>query len=215
MLLFIVLLFWIYKYVLKDLANRFRTRFLVWLEIRYERLLRYAMRGRRAYAFVFGTVLMLIFSFVLVGISQPKVEFFPDNQPTQIIIYIEYPQGTDIAKTDEITKSIEEVVIKTVNQPKYIDDGYNFMVESLVSQVGAGAGNPQTEGGSEAEMPHRGKITATMREFKFRRGLSSENLRREIQQALAGIFAGVSISVEKDQAGPPLGLSNQYRSNGR
>ena len=25
------------------------------------------------------------------------------------------------------------------------------MVESLVSQVGAGAGNPQTEGGSEAE----------------------------------------------------------------
>ena len=205
LLLFIVLLFWIYKYVLKDLANRFRTRFLVWLEIRYERLLRYAMRGRRAYAFVFGTVLMLIFSFVLVGISQPKVEFFPDNQPTQIIIYIEYPQGTDIAKTDEITKSIEQLVIKTVNQPKYIDDGYNFMVESLVSQVGAGAGNPQTEGGSEAEMPHRGKITATMREFKFRRGLSSENLRREIQQALAGTFAGVSISVEKDQAGPPLG----------
>ena len=194
LLLFIVLLFWIYKYVLKDLANRFRTRFLVWLEIRYERLLRYAMRGRRAYAFVFGTVLMLIFSFVLVGISQPKVEFFPDNQPTQIIIYIEYPQGTDIAKTDEITKSIEQLVIKTVNQPKYIDDGYNFMVESLVSQVGAGAGNPQTEGGSEAEMPHRGKITATMREFKFRRGLSSENLRREIQQALAGTFAGVSIS---------------------
>ena len=79
------------------------------------------------------------------------------------------------------------------------------MVESLVSQVGAGAGNPQTEGGSEAEMPHRGKITATMREFKFRRGLSSEDLRREVQQALAGIFAGVSVSVEKDQAGPPLG----------
>ena len=205
LLLFITLLFWAYKYGIKDLANRFRTRFLVWLEIRYERLLRYAMRGRRAYAFVFGTVFMLILSFVLVGISQPKVEFFPDNQPTQIIVYIEYPQGTDITKTDQMTKSIEEVVIKTVNDPKYMDEGYNFMVESLVSQVGAGAGNPQTEGGSEAEMPHRGKITATMREFKFRRGLSSEDLRREVQQALAGIFAGVSISVEKDQAGPPLG----------
>jgi multidrug efflux pump len=205
LLLFITLLFWAYKYGIKDLANRFQSHFLVWLEIRYERLLRYAMRGRRAYAFVFGTVFMLILSFVLVGISQPKVEFFPDNQPTQIIVYIEYPQGTDIAKTDQMTKSIEEVVIKTVNDPKYMDGGYNFMVESLVSQVGAGAGNPQTEGGSEAEMPHRGKITATMREFKFRRGLSSEDLRSEVQQALAGIFAGVSISVEKDQAGPPLG----------
>lgn len=205
LLVFIAILFWAYKYGIKDLANRFQSHFLVWLEIRYERLLRYAMRGRRAYAFVFGTVFMLILSFVLVGISQPKVEFFPDNQPTQIIVYIEYPQGTDIAKTDQMTKSIEEVVIKTVNDPKYMDEGYNFMVESLVSQVGAGAGNPQTEGGSEAEMPHRGKITATMREFKFRRGLSSEDLRREVQQALAGIFAGVSISVEKDQAGPPLG----------
>ena len=182
-----------------------RTHFLVWLEVRYERLLRYAMHGHRAYAFVFGTVFMLILSFVLVGISQPKVEFFPDNQPTQIIVYIEYPQGTDIGKTNQITKSIEEVFIKTVNHSKYMDKGYNFMVESLVSQVGAGAGNPQTEGGSEAEMPHRGKITATMREFKFRRGLSSEDLRKEVQQALAGIFAGVSISVEKDQAGPPLG----------
>jgi multidrug efflux pump subunit AcrB len=205
LLIFIVLLFWAYKYVIKDLANRFRTHLLVWLEIRYERLLRYAMRGRLAYAFVFGTIFMLILSFVLVGVSQPKVEFFPDNQPYQIIVYIEYPQGTDIDKTNQVTKSIEEVVIKTVNQKKYIDEGYNFMVESLVSQVGAGAGNPQTEGGSEAEMPHRGKITATMREFKFRRGLSSETLRKEIQQALAGNFAGVSISVEKDQAGPPLG----------
>ena len=31
------------------------------------------------------------------------------------------------------------------------------MVESAVSQVGEGAGNPQTDGGSAAEMPHRGK----------------------------------------------------------
>jgi len=205
LMIFIAILFWGYKYVIKDLSNTFRTRFLVWLEDRYERLLRFAMRGRRAYAFVFGTVFMLIVSFVLVGISKPKVEFFPDNEPTQIIVYIEYPQGTDIEKTDEMTKAIEQVMIGAVNDSKYMDEGYNFMVESLVSQVGAGAGNPQTEGGSEAEMPHRGKITATMREFKFRRGLSSENLRREVQQALAGTFPGVSISVEKDQAGPPLG----------
>jgi multidrug efflux pump subunit AcrB len=198
-------LFWAYRYFIKDLSFRFRTRFLVWLENRYERVLRFAMKGRNAYAFVFGTVLLLIFSFVMVGISQPKVEFFPDNEPTQIIVYIEYPQGTDIEKTDLITKRIEKEVISAVSKAKYIDEGYNFMVESLVSQVGAGAGNPQTEGGSEAEMPHRGKITATMREFKFRRGFSSENLRREVQQQLAGKFAGVSISVEKDQAGPPLG----------
>ena len=51
-------------------------------------------------------------------------------------------------------------------------------------------------------MPHRGKITATMREFKFRRGLSSENLRREIQQALAGTFAGFPFQLKKTKQVP-------------
>ena len=44
-----------------------------------------------------------------------------------------------------------------------------------------------------------------MREYKFRRGLSSEVLRIEVQQALQGKFSGVSISVEKDANGPPVG----------
>jgi hypothetical protein len=31
------------------------------------------------------------------------------------------------------------------------------LVESAVSQVGEGAGNPQTDAGSSAEMPHKSK----------------------------------------------------------
>ena len=201
----IAALFWLYRFFIKGLAHTFQRFFLNYLERYYEKLLQFAMRGWRAYAFVFGTIGLLITSFVLVGIAGPKVEFFPDNEPSQIIVYIEYPQGTDIDKTNAITKGIEQVVIETVNKEKYMDAGTNFMVESLVSQVGEGAGNPQTDGGSQAEMPHRGKITATMREYKFRRGLSSEVLRSEVQQALQGKFSGVSISVEKDTNGPPVG----------
>ena len=201
----IAALFWLYRYFIKGLAQKFQQFFLNNLERNYEKLLQFAMRGWRAYAFVFGTIALLVTSFVLVAIASPKVEFFPDNEPSQIIVYIEYPQGTDIDKTNSITKGIEQVLIETVNNEKYIDEGTNFMVESLVSQVGEGAGNPQTDGGSQAEMPHRGKITATMREYKFRRGLSSEVLRSEVQQQLQGKFSGVSISVEKDANGPPIG----------
>ncbi|MBT3588861.1 MAG: efflux RND transporter permease subunit, partial [Flavobacteriaceae bacterium] len=82
---------------------------------------------------------------------------------------------------------------------------YNFLIESVVSQVGEGAGNPQTDGGSTAEMPNRGKITASMREYKYRRGADSELLRQKVQEALVGIFPGVLISVEKDANGPPAG----------
>ena len=215
LLLTLVALFWLYRYLIKGLANKFQRFFLNTLERGYEKLLQFAMRGWRAYAFVFGTIGLLITSFILVGVASPKVEFFPDNEPSQIIVYIEYPQGTDIDKTDRITKAIEQVVIQTVNTEKYFYGGENFMVESLVSQVGAGAGNPQTDGGSQAEMPHRGKITATMREYKYRRGLSSETLRSEVQQALSGKFSGISISVEKDANGPPVGYPVNIEISGK
>ena len=74
-----------------------------------------------------------------------------------------------------------------------------------MSQVGEGAGNPQTDGGSAAEMPHRGKITATMHEFKYRKGQDTEVLRKRIQERLKGKYPGVAISVEKDPTGPPAG----------
>ena len=42
-----------------------------------------------------------------------------------------------------------------------------------------------------------------MREFKYRRGLSSEDLRKEIQLNLIEKFPGIAILVEKDSQGPP------------
>ena len=134
-----------------------------------------------------------------------KWSFFPDNIPNQIIVYIEYPEGTAIEKTNAITKEIENRVYGVINSPEYMDGDYNFLVESSVSQVGEGAGNPQTDGGSNAEMPHRAKITTSMREYKYRRGEDTEELRLKVQEAMEGIYPGVAISVEKDAAGPPAG----------
>ncbi len=134
---------------------------------------------------------------------QPKVLFFPENQPNQIITYIEFPEGTDIAKTNTFTKEIEKKVYAVAN--KYTDEeNFNFMVESGVTQVGEGAGNPQTDGGAQNEMPHRGKITLSMREFKYRKGVNSSDLMNEIRGVVKG-YPGVSITVEKIQNGPPSG----------
>tara|TARA_R110002012_G_scaffold263456_1_gene446352 strand:+ start:198569 stop:202072 length:3504 start_codon:yes stop_codon:yes gene_type:complete len=203
------LLLWAYRLFLRNWANNFQTKTLVKLENWYERQLRSALSGWRPYALTIGTFLLLILSFVAFGISvdtqRTKIEFFPDNKPNQIIVYIEYPQGTDIEKTNTITKEIEKRVYKVINADEYTDGDYNFLVESAVSQVGEGAGNPQTDGGSAAEMPHKAKITASMREYKFRRGEDSELLRQKVQTALVGIYPGVLISVEKDANGPPAG----------
>ena len=202
-------LFWIYKYVLKQSAINFQQKSLVKLENFYEGQLKKALRGRNVYWYAGSIFVLLIISFMLFGWSlgtqRTKVEFFPDNTPNEIYVYIEYPQGTDIDKTNAITKDIESRVYGVVNSDKYKDGDYNYLVESSVSQVGQGAQNPFTEGGSAADMPHRGKITLSMREFKYRNGLDTEELRLNIQDELNGIYPGVTISVEKDAVGPPAG----------
>ena len=208
-MIFTAVMLWAYRFFIRKWANRFQNKSLVSLENWYERQLRKALSKKRPYILSIGTFLLLITAFIGFGISldqkRTKVEFFPDNKPNQIIVYIEYPQGTAIEKTNTITNQIEKRVYEVINQGLYMDNNRNFLVESAVSQVGEGAGNPQTDGGSSAEMPHKAKITASMREYKYRRGEDSEILRQKVQKALVGIYPGVLISVEKDANGPPAG----------
>lgn len=208
-MVFTAVMLWFYRLVLRRMANGFQKYILVWLENVYESTLRSALSTWKPVAITVGTFLLLFAAFATfgwsVGEQRTKIEFFPDNKPNQVVVYIEYPQGTDIEKTNKITKDIEKRVYSILNEDTYMDGDYNYMVESSVSQVGEGAGNPQTDGGSSAEMPHKGKITASMRQYKYRRGQDSEVLRQKVQEAVTGIYPGVLISVEKDANGPPTG----------
>ncbi|WP_299556625.1 efflux RND transporter permease subunit [Seonamhaeicola sp.] len=208
-MMFTVVLLWIYRLFLRNWANGFQNHILPKWEAFYERMLRGAFKGRWPIVISVGTFALLILAFMGFGMSvgsqRTKVEFFPDNTPNQIIVYVEYPEGTDIKKTNVITKEIEKQVYDIINGSEYMDGDFNFLTESAVSQVGEGAGNPQTDGGSQAEMPHRSKITATMREYKFREGADSNDLLKQVQENLKDIYPGVAISVEKDPIGPPVG----------
>ena len=205
LMLLIPLLFWIYKFVIKKLALKFQKTFLVWLEGNYRKFLSFALNGIKPYIFLVSTFLLLFFSLILFVLFPPKIEFFPNNDPLQIMIYMEYPEGTAINKTNLTAKKIEKEVFKVIERPKFSDGKVNFLVESNVSQVGEGAGNPETDNGNTNEMPNKAKITLSMKEYKFRNGISSEELRMEIQKQLIGKFPGISLSVEKDAKGPPAG----------
>mgnify|MGYP000008765046 CR=1 FL=1 len=211
-LIFLALMLWVYRFALAPMSTFFQTRILTVVENWYERTLTKMLKGKTAVLLAVGTFVLLFVVFGMFGASvgsgNTKIEFFPDNTPNQVIVYIEYPEGTDIKETNAITEKIEKRVYTLMNNDMYMSKdsvGYNYLVESAVSQVGEGAGNPQTDGGSAAEMPHKGKITLTMREYKYRNKLDSEELRFRIQNGLKGIYPGVAISVEKDAAGPPAG----------
>ena len=205
LLLLLNTLLWAYKLFIKKWALYFRTVLLVRLEKHYTRLLGLSLSGKVPFLLLSSTIALLFSSFIILGISAPKVEFFPENEPQQIFIYIEYPEGTSINKTNRISKLIEQDVLKTINNSKYLDDGKNFMIDSNVTFVGLGSQNPEIDNGGDQDMPHKSKITITTSQFKNRRGLSSENLRKDIQKELKDKYAGVLVSVEKDAKGPPSG----------
>lgn len=218
-MIFTSILLWSYRLFLRRWANGFQNTILPRWEKFYEGVLSRALSGKMPVIITFSTFALLIIAFMGFGMSigsqRTKVEFFPDNTPNQIIVYIEYPEGTDIEKTNALTKEIENRVYNYIKDSKFLEGDFNFLTESTVSQVGEGAGNPQTDGGSAAEMPHRGKITATMREYKYRKGADSNDLLKQIQEGLKDLYPGVAISVEKDAVGPPAGYPINIELEGK
>jgi len=197
-------LMWLYKWKLYQWTQDFQHSFFPSLEQKYKRFLAKILTGKNAWYALGGIIGMLFLSMFLLGLFPRKVLFFPDNIPRQVITYIEYPQGTDIEKTNNATLFVEKQVIDIMK--KYIDPktNENFLAESIVSQVGVGAGNPNVDAGSANETPFKGKVTVNFSEFKFRRGINTSDVLDEIRARVKGI-AGAKVTVEKDYNGPPAG----------
>ncbi|MEO0036896.1 MAG: hypothetical protein RIQ59_107 [Bacteroidota bacterium] len=208
-------LMWLYKVKLYQWTQDFQHSFFPRMEEKYKIFLAKILTGRKSWI-ALGTIIgMLFFSFILLVIFPRKVLFFPENIPRQVITYIEYPQGTDIQKTNKATLFVEKQVIATLN--KYIDptskDKKNFLAESIVSQVGKGAGNPNVDAGSASETPYKGKVTVNFSEFKLRRGVNTTDVLEEIRSKVKGI-AGAKVTVEKDANGPPAGYPISVQLSG-
>ena len=199
-----LVLMWLYRIKLYQWTQDFQHSFFPRLEEKYKVFLAKILTGSNAWKSLVGIIGMLFLSFILLGIFPRKVLFFPENIPNQVIAYIEYPQGTDIEKTNKATLFVENQILDIMK--KYIDpkSKENYLAESIVSQVGVGAGNPNVDAGSANETPFKGKVTVNFSEFKFRRGVKTEEILEEIRSKVKGI-AGAKVTVEKDANGPPAG----------
>lgn len=183
-------------FLLRNAIHWFQEVFLVKLENWYESSLLYALHGRRPY-FVFGGMFgLLIFSLVLLGISAPKVLFFPDNQPQLINVFIEFPIGTDINATNTFVDKMEDEMM-TALEP------YEGILESVITQVGEGTGDPM-EGPSQQATPNKAKITIGFVDYIDRQGINT-NGAMEVIRDLVEKYPGVLITVDKQRNGPPVG----------
>jgi len=196
-------------YVLNPGTLLFQNRFLPRLEEGYERFLRYALAGRRPWAFFFGTAGLMVVAFVLLGAFPPKVEFFPSNEPQYLNIFITKPIGTDIEETNRITREIESLVLEVMNEERFqrpnpeTGEMEAYIANSIIGQVGNGTSDPQ-EGPSLGNTPHKARIAVNFVKFQERRGQSTRDVLRSVRERLSG-YPDAEIIVTKNSDGPPQG----------
>ena len=171
------------------------------LEKSYQKFLNYALSGKNPYGILAGTFSLLFLAAGLMYIFPPKILFFPDTEAKQVFVFIEYPIGTDIEETNLLSKRIESDIENHLKQ--YEVDGENFLVTSVIGQVGEGTADP-SQGQTGGNTPNKARITVDFVKFQDRKGVSSEQVLREIREAIQG-YPGVRIVVDKPGDGPPTG----------
>jgi multidrug efflux pump subunit AcrB len=195
LLVFFVMLYVFYILFLKKAVRLFQDKGWPAVMRLYDHQLRFFLTGRRPYWLLGSLVVLFFLSFILIGLRSPKVLFFPDNEPNNILVYIKLPEGTDQNVTDSITKMVEGRVYQVIGRN-------NPVVESVISNVSIGVGDEDSFESGIAF--NKGKINISFVEHKFRTGISTQFYLDEIRKSIKGI-PGVEITVNKNSMGPPTG----------
>ena len=189
----VIILYLVNEYALKALIYGFQHRTLPAFMRGYRSMLSWIIQGYRPVVFLVVTIMMLVGTFILTGIVQPKTNFFPENEPNFIYVYVQLPIGTDATVTDSVTRIAERRVLRVLGNN-------NPIVKSIISNVGIGAGEANNP--DRTVTPHKGKVSVAFVEFNYRNGKSTETYLTKIREEV-GQIPGAQISVDKEQGGPP------------
>lgn len=185
-------------YIFVPASTYFQQRILPRMEEQYRKVITFALKGRNPIWVFLSTVAALLLTFGLMNVFPPKVIFFPINEPKYVNVFIEFPVGTDIEETNQFTALIESKVIDIVAP-------YESIVKSVLGNVGQGTSDPQDQSAvGQAETPNKARITVNFVDFKYRNGISTNEVMEKVREGMQG-FPGVTVTVDKDAAGPPAG----------
>ena len=197
LIIFIAILAVLNKFFIEDAIHAFQNRALPGIMRRYERSLRWALKGWRPVYLLLATIGLLIFSYFLMKFRSPQVVFFPSGDPNQVYVYLKLPVGTDVDYTDSLTRTLESKVYKVLG----IENGKtNPVVESVITNVAVGAADPMS--GDRSTASEKGRIQISFVEFEKRNGVSTGPYLDSLRKEVKGV-PGAEITVSKQQNGPP------------
>ncbi len=197
-LIFMALLAVLNRFVFRDIIHYFQNRVLPALMNRYERLLRWVLKGKRPAWMLVSLFLLFPVSVGLLLLRGNKMTFFPSGDPNFIYVYLKMPPGTNIKTTDSVTHVLEQRVYKVLEKEKPGTEG--SIVESIIANVANSANNPRDN--NRSVRPNLGRIQVSFVEYEKRDGKPTLLYIDAIRQQMGGI-PGASIEVTKEEGGPP------------
>lgn len=197
-LLFMMILTVINRYVFNDIIHVFQVRILPGLMNRYEKLLRWILKGWRPVWMLVALFLLFPASVILLMLRGNKATFFPSGDPNFIYVYLKMPPGTGINKTDSVTHVLEQRVYDVLAAEKPGTEG--SIVESIIANVANSANNPRDN--NRSIQPNLGRIQVSFVEFEKRHGKATKPYLDSIRAKMNGI-PGASIQVAQEDGGPP------------
>jgi len=186
-----LLVYLLYRFVLERAIEGFQGR--VWPAVQngYAAFLVWAIA--RPKTILFSTLGLLVLSLLLTAARSPKVVFFPSAEPNFVYVYASLPVGTKPAATDSVAKIIEGRIYEVIGEN-------NPIVKSVITNVAIGANESQDD---RATYSHKAKVGVSFVTFSERKGESTSDYMERIRKAVQGI-PGVDVSVDQEEAGPPV-----------
>lgn len=192
MILFGALLVISFRWFMKPVGLWWQKRGLNRVLGYYESTLTWALEHR---FIVLGiSFFILISSFVVFGMFNKGVEFFPEDiPPARVYVQIETPPGTNVEFTREIALELES----RLDQIENYED-----IETIVNTPGAPVSSGmEMSGGSSS---NRATIVVSFVDYNQQVGSAFDAI-EQMREILPRGIAGAEITVESEQGGPPTG----------
>lgn len=169
-----------------------------WMQTKYVNTLKWAFQRRGLV--IAGSLAMLVAVFVLFGIFNSGVEFFPNVEPNQIVARIEAPPGTSLDVTNGIARILEDRLAQVY--------GANN-IEFVVASIGT-SDDPFDFGGQGTS--NKGSVSINFYQKKDR-DASTFDILDDVRKRFAGI-PGADVRVNKQEMGPPVGVAVSIEISG-
>ena len=149
---------------------------------------------------IWGTVTLLVASFLVLGSGAIKFEFFPSTLSQTIRLQLQTPVGSTLEETYNITKQVEQFLANELPQKEDVTD--------IVANVGAMGGETQRNFASNAAQINIDLVD--VKEMKYTHD-EIRNSIREFCEDLPGLY---SYRFSQGRSGPPVGEDVDIRIKG-